>query len=137
MELAHAITRESVENAVRACNRLRQAHPQVIGEARLHAKGQALCARAVQLARDRNPLLLLALDKCAQVLRAMSEEQAGPHGFDVAGTRVPHAQYKVFLNAYTLADGGRSKLDEEKEMIVYQWHFAAAGILAGLLDLPA
>lgn len=119
IELPIPVTRQSVEWAYRRAR---------IAQER---RDNLLPAQARRAAKAQDPKLLLALDKGSEILRKMSEEQAGPHGFDVGGRRVPHTEFQMWKNAYTLVDGG--KADDAREVQVYEWILLAAAILAGIV----
>lgn len=134
MELAHTVTRKSLEDAWRLASTMRKSDPRLLGQARAAAHGKTCCARALILARARDSKLLLALEQSAVILRTMSEEQSNSvHGIDMGGFYVKHTEFQMFENAYKLADAGRQRLLDEHELEVYQWTYVMAGLLAGVI----
>lgn len=117
IELPYPINRKTVEDAYRVVNRARRD-----GIGRYTLAGR-------RAARARDPKLLLALQKGAEVLQKMTEEQAGPHGFDVGGVRVQHTEFQMWRNAYTAADKGNA--EEEGQ---YMHLYGMAALLAGLVS---
>lgn len=113
IELPEWINEATVEEAYRRASRAQQ------------ARRESLARTGLRAARDRNPLLMKALEGGAEVLRRMSERQLGASGLDVGGRRVPATEFQLWRNAYTTADAG----DPEQN---YEWIYGAAAILAGL-----
>lgn len=124
MELSLAITSETVEAATKRVN---------LARARDNARADQLARQALRAAQARDPKLLLALEKGAAVLRTMSEAQMGVHGADQGGQRVEAGELQVWRNAYDLCDMGKSRRVDPHELAVYQWIYAAAGLLAGVV----
>lgn len=90
--------------------------------------------QALRAAKARDPKMLAALEGGAKLLQTMSEEQAGPHGFDVGGIRVQHTEFQLWKNAYEVADNGGAKgSDFATAGRPYQWIYVMAGILAGIV----
>jgi hypothetical protein len=116
IELAQFVTRSRVEWAYREAK-----------QAQMERRGESLSRQAWRAAQARDARLLLALDKGAQILQRMSEEQFGQRGMDVAGYHVPATEYQMWKNAYTTLDGG----DPEQP---YIWIYVAAGLLAGVIQ---
>jgi hypothetical protein len=116
IELPYDVNRKTVEDAYRLV-RIAQ---------RDGSNRYVLAGRRAAKARD--PKLLLALQKGAQVLQKMTEEQAGPHGFDVGGMRVQHTEFQLCKNAYVAVDEGRSEQE-----LQYVHLYGMAAILAGLV----
>lgn len=116
IELAEFVTRKSVEHAYGTVKRAQRE-----GIYRYTNAGR-------RAAKARDPKLLLALEKGAMILQQISEEQAGPHGFDVGGTRVQHTEFQLWRNAYAAVDAGRAE-DEAQ----YMHFYGMAALLAGLV----
>jgi hypothetical protein len=114
VELPYAVNRISVERAYRSVRIAQQQKRDGVG------------AMGLRAAKARNPKLLLALQRGSEVLRGMAEEQTGGSGFDVGGIRVQPTEYTLWKNAYETADKG-------EPAVPYQWIYAAAGILAGVI----
>ncbi len=75
-------------------------------------------------ANARDPKLLTVLERGAVILQQISEEQAGPHGFDVGGIRVQHTEFQMWRNAYLAVD---KRVREDH----YEFIYAMAALLAG------
>lgn len=103
-----------------------QAYNEVVRAQKLGIDRYTTIGRRAGRARD--PRLLLALQKGAEILQQISEEQAGPHGFDVGGIRVQHTEFTMWKNAYLAVDTGDAAGQEE-----YSHFFAMGALLAGLV----
>lgn len=116
IELPYPVTRKTVEDAYRIVMQAQRS-----GVSRYEVQGR-------RAAKARDPRLLLALQKGAEILQRMSEEQAGPHGFDVGGTRVKHTEFTLWRTAYEVADrGGAAEAPE------YAHFYGMGALLAGLV----
>lgn len=80
---------------------------------------------AMRAARDRNGRLLVALDRGAEVMRALSGQQLG-ESHTHAGLRVDATEAALWREAYVSADRG-SPMDQ------FRWIYVAAARLAGIL----
>lgn len=116
MELEHFVTRSRVEWAYATAQR-----------AQHEWRGESLARQAWRAASARDSRLLLALQKGADILQRMSEEQMGAHGLDVSGYRVPATEFQLWRNAYTTLDKG----DPEQP---YIWIYVAGALIAGLVS---
>ncbi len=117
MELEQFITRETVEWAYREARKAQA------------MRRMSVEAQAMRAAKARDSKLLMALQKGAEHLQRMSEEQAGQSGFDVGGHRVAHTELQLWRNAYVSVD--RAGPDDPEAQ--YSWIYVAAGILAGVV----
>jgi hypothetical protein len=118
LELARPINSRTVEDAYR----LAMAHRER-GLVGIFETGR-------RLARERNPKLLLALEKGAEVLNAIAEEQHGRTSRDWGtprGMRVWPTEASLWREAYKSADSG-NPLDN------FGWIYGSAAWLAGLYD---
>lgn len=113
--LFRPITAKTVEEAYR---RARTAQEQ---------RRQSWADRGMRAARARDPHLLLALQKGAEILQQISEDQLGVHGHDAAGIRVHATEFNLWREAYTAADRG-------EPLANFEWIYAAAAWLAGIQD---
>ena len=100
------------------------AHGRVIQEQR---KGHVSIANAgMRAAKARDGKLLKALEGGAEILQAMNDRQHGPHmrinGVKYNGT----TELQLWREAYKMCDKG-------EPMAQFQWIYAAAGIIAGLI----
>lgn len=116
IELPYPINRKTVEDAYREIMRARAGH----------SDRYTLAGRRAAAKRD--PKLLRALELGSEVLHKMSEEQAGPHGFDVGGIRVKPTEFTMWANAYKAADSGDSRNQGE-----YEHFYGMGALLAGLV----
>lgn len=132
-ELEVTVNRESLEKAWRDMGRFRRADPRDLRQYRIAVHGQKIKKIAIELARARDVKLLTVLEKCAEVLKKMSEEQSTPHGIPWEGGYINHTEFQRFHNAYILADMGKSRILDETELEVYVWTYVIAGLLAGVL----
>jgi hypothetical protein len=117
IELPIPITRSTVERAYGTCSRAQQ-----------HGSDYYV-TRGRRAAKARDPKLLLVLQKGAEILQKMSEEQAGAHGFDVGGIRVQHTEFTMWKNAYLAVDSGDSEKQAE-----YSHFYGMGALLAGLCE---
>ena len=113
-EVLEFVNRRTVEAAYREAMRARE----------LGIDRYTLAGRRAAKARD--PKLLIVLEKGASILQAISEEQAGPHGFDVGGIYVQHTEFQMWRNAYLAVDKGQSE-----EQAEYANIYGMAALLAG------
>lgn len=118
MEISVPVNRKSLE----------WAHGRAIQEQK--AQNQSFADRGMRAARARDPKLLYALERGAEILQQMSEEQTGrtrrdpstPYGF-----RVEHTESSLWREAYKLADKGEPG-------IPFEWIYGAAALLCGFGD---
>lgn len=87
---------------------------------------ETFARQAWRAAKARNPRMLMALDRGSAHLQKLSEQQAGQHGFDVAGYYVHATEFQLWRNAYTTMDSGTPEQN-------YEPIYLAAGILAGVV----
>ena len=116
IELPRPVNRQTVEKAHAMAVRGPQDHEYSFMQAGMRA------------ARARDPKLLLALEKGAEVLDAMSDEQMGQTRRESSATRAQKAQHteaSLWREAYRLCDEGRP-------IQQLGWIYAAASWLAGL-----
>lgn len=116
IELPYTVDRGSVERAHRwAMERARAG-----GTEKHHG---------IRAAKARDPKLLLALEKAAEVMDKASEEQMGRTRRDPGTSfaqRREHTETQMWREAYRLAADGNPN-------DVYGWIYAAAARLAGLI----
>jgi hypothetical protein len=118
IELAYPIDRRHVERA----------HQMAIQ----YQKGQRLsmCEIGNKLARAQHPKLLAALDKAAEVMESVSEEQSGRMRRDPstpAAYRTYPTEAALWREAYKMADSG---IKAEQ----FGWIYGAAAWLAGMYE---
>ena len=116
IELPEWINEKTVE---RAYSRAQEAQYQ-------HDEGLAECG--MRAARARDPRLMLALEKGAEVLKAMEERQVG--GYQ-RSTNTPFG-HKVELTEVALWRKAYEEADKGVPMVHFRWIYGCAAELAGL-----
>ena len=80
----------------------------------------------IRAARNRDPKLLMVLDKGSEILQKASVDQWGTTTY-ADSTRIEADEYQQWRNAYVQADEGGT------EMLIYQHIYSAAAIIAGFV----
>jgi hypothetical protein len=111
IELPVFVTERTVEEAYRQ------------GRIAQRVRRQSFADTGMRAARKRDPRLMLALEKGAEVLRAMSSRQIG-ETFNVGGIRVDATEFSLWREAYAEADRG-------EPLPALQWVYGMAAWLCG------
>lgn len=80
---------------------------------------------AMRAARARDPRLLLALEKGAEVLLRVSERQLGK-GYNIGGIAISATEHNLWRSAYETVEKG-------EPIRHLEWIYFMAGYLAGLI----
>ncbi|MDP3774538.1 MAG: hypothetical protein Q8Q85_09755 [Gemmatimonadales bacterium] len=117
VELANFITPARVEYAYGKACRAQELHQEIYAQVGMRA------------AKARDPKLLLALDRGANMLDKIAESQQGRtrRSTDVEGLKVEFTEAQLWKKAYEFADKG-------EPLAQLQWVYAAGAILSGLID---
>ena len=85
--------------------------------------------KGVRAARHRDPYLMLGLEKCAEIMDQMAEEQRGQtrRSSSTASGRVESTETAIFKKAYESADKGDALLH-------YGWIYGAVGEYVGIFS---
>lgn len=126
-EIHHVfVNRDAVEHIYRRANQITSSSFDRVERARL-------TRQALRAVRKRDPRLLIVLDKGAEILSQIAEEQMGRTNrtASTASLRVPPTELNVWREAYKCADAGTA-IDPDSGNSPFVGVYAAVCEFAGL-----